>query len=78
MVVRTADGVRSFPVVESVQENNICHLVTAPARVSAPALEAAKDVALRAIGTFDGIGIYGVELFLLPDDTILLNEIAPR
>ena len=26
----------------------------------------------------DGRGIYGVEMFLMPDGTVLLNEIAPR
>jgi phosphoribosylaminoimidazole carboxylase len=78
MVVRTKDAVHSYPVVETVQENNICHLVTAPAQVSQSALQEASRVASEAIATFDGIGIFGVELFLLPDDSILLNEIAPR
>jgi phosphoribosylaminoimidazole carboxylase len=78
MVVRTKNAVLSYPTVETVQENNICHLVTAPAQVSSAALKRASEVAMKAIATFDGIGIYGVELFLLPDDSILLNEIAPR
>lgn len=78
MVVRTSTGVVSYPVVETVQENNICHLVTAPAQISTAALKSASEVAMKAIASFDGIGIYGVELFLLPDDSILLNEIAPR
>lgn len=39
---------------------------------------AALDVCSRAISSFDGYGIYGVEMFLLEDDTVLLNEIAPR
>lgn len=78
MVVRTQTEVLSYPVVETVQQNNICHLVTAPALISREALQAASKVASQAIASFDGIGIFGVELFLLPDDSILLNEIAPR
>lgn len=78
MVVRTVDGVKSFPVVETIQQNNICHIVIAPAQISQTASQNAMAVASRAIAAFDGVGIYGVELFLLNDDTVLLNEIAPR
>eukprot|EP01033_Poteriospumella_lacustris_P017887 gene17887-12822_t len=78
MVVRTQTDVLVYPVVETIQQNNICHLVTAPAQISQRAQQNAATVALQAIGSLDGIGIYGVELFLLADDTVLLNEIAPR
>lgn len=78
MVVRSPSTVASYPTVETVQQNNICHLVTAPAQVSQMVLQAAGEIASKAIASFDGVGIYGVELFLLPDDTVLLNEIAPR
>jgi phosphoribosylaminoimidazole carboxylase len=78
MIVRTKDGILSYPVVETIQLNNICHIVTAPAQVSSVALQAAERLARRAISSLDGYGIYGVEMFLLNDDTVLLNEIAPR
>lgn len=78
MVVRTKDSVVAYPVVETIQSNNICHLVIAPAQISSAAYSAAMSVASKAIESFSGIGIYGVELFLLNDETILLNEIAPR
>ena len=39
----------------------------------------AQDVAKSAIASFEGAGIFGVELFLLEDgETVLLNECAPR
>jgi len=79
MIVKTkSQGVLSYPVVETIQEDNICHVVMAPAQISSTALEQASLIASKAIATFDGLGIYGVELFLLPDDTVILNEIAPR
>eukprot|EP01039_Chlorochromonas_danica_P005610 gene5610-6177_t len=79
MVVRTKENhTLCYPVVETIQENNVCHLVIAPAQISSRATEHALEIAGRAIASFDGIGIYGVELFLLSDDTVLLNEIAPR
>eukprot|EP00667_Euglena_gracilis_P006174 EG_transcript_6217 len=79
MVAHSATGeVVSYPVVESVQQNNVCHLVTAPARISPTARHNATQLALKAIASFEGVGIYGVEMFLMPDDSVLINEIAPR
>jgi len=79
MAVRTHTGeVLCYPVVETIQRDNICHVVIAPARISGRAAEAAVDVAHRAIASLPGVGIYGVELFLLPDDSVVLNEVAPR
>ncbi|KAI8053056.1 phosphoribosylaminoimidazole carboxylase [Syncephalis plumigaleata] len=74
MVVRSLDGqVVSYPVVETIQRRSVCHLVLAPAPVSAKVMAEAP-----AISTLEGAGIFGVELFLMEDDTIVVNEIAPR
>lgn len=78
MVVKTNKDVVSYPVVETIQSNNICHLVIAPAQISEKAKSEAMSLAMAAISTLPGQGIFGVELFLLPDDSVLLNEIAPR
>ena len=79
MVARTqSNQVISYPVVETIQDQNMCHLVIAPALISEQAKVEAMQVASAAIATLSGSGIFGVELFLLPDDSILLNEIAPR
>lgn len=78
MVVRSATEVRPYPVVETVQKDNICHTTITPAQISAAASKKAMEVASEAIAALEGTGIFGVELFLMPDDSILLNEIAPR
>ncbi|KAG9027551.1 phosphoribosylaminoimidazole carboxylase ade2 [Tulasnella sp. JGI-2019a] len=80
MVVRSASGeVRSYPAVETVQKENICHLVFAPLRTSDPqTAETARSVAEQAIRTFSGAGVFGVEMFLMKDGSIIVNEIAPR
>ncbi|KAJ1657700.1 phosphoribosylaminoimidazole carboxylase ade2 [Dispira simplex] len=79
MVVRGRDGsVRSYPVVETVQRDNICHLVLAPAQIDGIVASRAKKIAESAIISLEGAGVFGVEMFVLPDDGILLNEIAPR
>lgn len=79
MVVKTKDQVLSFPTVETIHENSICKLVYAPARGVAPRInEQAQALARKAVACFEGKGVFGVEMFLLPDDTLLINEIAPR
>ncbi|EEB06055.1 phosphoribosylaminoimidazole carboxylase Ade6 [Schizosaccharomyces japonicus yFS275] len=79
MVVKTLDGKHyAYPTVETVQKNNVCQLVYAPARISPSLQEKAQTLAKEAVEAFTGAGIYGVEMFVLEDGTILLNEIAPR
>jgi phosphoribosylaminoimidazole carboxylase len=79
MVVKTKDGVLTFPTVETVHEDSICKLTYAPPRnVSRATTAAAQDLAKKAIGAFEGKGVFGVEMFLRKDDTLVVNEIAPR
>ncbi|KAK2758356.1 phosphoribosylaminoimidazole carboxylase ade2 [Arachnomyces sp. PD_36] len=69
----------SYPTVETVHEDSICKLVYAPARgISDEVNLEAQKLARRAIASFKGKGIFGVEMFVLSDNTILVNEIAPR
>jgi phosphoribosylaminoimidazole carboxylase len=79
MVVKTKDGVLTFPTVETVHEDSICKLTYAPPRnVSESTAQRAQDLAKKAIGAFEGKGVFGVEMFLLKDESLLINEIAPR
>jgi 5-(carboxyamino)imidazole ribonucleotide synthase len=79
MVARSTSGeTRTYPVVETVQRDHICHIVKAPADVSTGVYEKATSIARQAIEAVDGIGIFGVEMFLLDDDNVLINELAPR
>lgn len=88
MVIKTTDGADpdswststlSYPTVETVHEDNICKLVYAPARgISDETKGNAQKLARRAVASFKGKGIFGVEMFLLKDNRILVNEIAPR
>ena len=88
MVVKTKDeadtsswasSTISYPTVETVHEDSICKLVYAPARgISNETNQRAQQLARKAIASFKGKGIFGVEMFLLEDNSILVNEIAPR
>ncbi|OAL72331.1 phosphoribosyl-aminoimidazole carboxylase [Trichophyton violaceum] len=79
IVVKTKDTVLSYPTVETVQEDSICKLVYAPARgVSERINEKAQELARNAVAAFEGKGVFGVEMFLLEDDSLLLCELASR
>jgi len=68
----------AYPCVETIQKNHICHKVIAPAQIDEQIKQKAQDMALQAVKAIDGIGVFGIEMFLTPDNEILLNEIAPR
>jgi phosphoribosylaminoimidazole carboxylase len=75
MVVRTAAGLTfSYPVVETVHKDNICHLVFAPLRSRDPKVAArAQDIAERTVQSLSGAGVFGVEMFLLADGVFKLH-----
>lgn len=79
MVTRATSGeCVTYPVAETVQRNHICHLVTAPARLPPTLAHQAQDIARRAVAAVGGIGTFGVEMFLAHDQSIAVNELAPR
>ncbi|KAL4792511.1 AIR carboxylase-domain-containing protein [Aspergillus venezuelensis] len=79
MVIKTKDSVLSYPTVETVQEDSICKLVYAPARNVPDSInQAAQKLARRAVATFEGKGAFGVEMFLMNDNSLLLCELASR
>lgn len=78
-VVRDITGdVRTYPVVETVQVDSQCALVEAPANISDIARIKAEALALQVSSLFQGPGLICVEMFLMPDGTVLYNETAPR
>lgn len=81
MVARSKSGhIKCHPLVEMVFDPiaNICDVVMAPALVDKKHEQEALAIASSAIEALDGVGIFGVELFLTTEGKILLNEIAPR
>lgn len=81
IVARSANGeTKTYPVVEMEfhPEANQVEYVICPARVSPEVAQKAQDVALKTSKAYDHVGLLAVELFLTEDDTILINEVAPR
>jgi len=70
--------VATYPLVESVQRDHICHIIRAPALVSDSITENAIDIAQRAVVAIGAIGSFGVEMFLTKDEEVMINELAPR
>ena len=79
MVARDKNGeIATYPVVETIQERNICIEVIAPAAIEVHALQTAERVAKEVAAHLEGAGVFGIELFLTKAGQILVNEIAPR
>jgi 5-(carboxyamino)imidazole ribonucleotide synthase len=67
-----------YPIVETQQEQQICQRVFAPALISPAVQQAAETIARTLLDRLDAVGVFGIELFLTPDGSVLVNEIAPR
>jgi 5-(carboxyamino)imidazole ribonucleotide synthase len=67
-----------FPVAENIHVDNILHETIVPARMSATATKKAIDIALQLAKSVNLIGTLAVEMFLTADETIYVNEMAPR
>ncbi|MBB4063124.1 5-(carboxyamino)imidazole ribonucleotide synthase [Gellertiella hungarica] len=79
IAARGRDGeVRCYDPAENVHRNGILHTSTLPARIGADTAEAARTAAERLLGELDYVGVVGMEFFVLPDGSLIANEIAPR
>ncbi|MFT4075298.1 MAG: 5-(carboxyamino)imidazole ribonucleotide synthase [Asticcacaulis sp.] len=70
--------VRTFPIGENHHVGGILSTTLAPAQVSEAVSAAAHEIARKVLEGLDYVGVLAVELFVLPGDDLLLNEIAPR
>ncbi len=68
----------TYPVVETIQRDHVCHVVHAPAAVSPALSDRAGELARRAVAAVGGIGSFGVEMFLSEPGELVINELAPR
>tara|TARA_B110000014_G_C20090844_1_gene571055 strand:+ start:180 stop:1334 length:1155 start_codon:yes stop_codon:yes gene_type:complete len=78
MITRSTNGeIATYPIVESIQKNHICHKVKAPADINKITASKALELSIKAVETIDGVGSFGIEMFY-KDNEIILNEMAPR
>jgi 5-(carboxyamino)imidazole ribonucleotide synthase len=67
-----------YPVVETYQNNQVCHWVIAPASIGKDLVEEINHISRQLLVSLDVIGVFGIEFFLTRDGRVLVNEIAPR
>jgi len=79
LVIRAVDGTSVvYPTAENEHEDGILRATIVPARIPTPLAEQAGALARQVIERLNGIGVFCLELFQLPDGNLLVNEIAPR
>ena len=77
VVTRASGGQVRYPVMQTVQVDGICHVVTCPAPLSAALLDEADRVAASVAEIVNAVGVLAVELFV-SNGRVLVNEVAPR
>ncbi|MFC5713903.1 5-(carboxyamino)imidazole ribonucleotide synthase [Thalassorhabdus alkalitolerans] len=79
IVTRSTNGeTATFPLGENIHVHNILHQTIVPARVEAQVKDKAETIALQLAEHIKLVGTLAVEMFLTEEDTIYVNELAPR
>jgi len=81
IVARNSNGdIKSYPVVEMEfnSDTNQVEYVLCPARISDSVANKAQNIAVHVANAFEHVGLLAVELFLTDDDSVMVNEVAPR
>ncbi len=79
IAARGTDGtVHCYDPGENRHSDGILRETTVPADIDGATYEEALAIAGRIVEALDYVGVIGVEMFAMPDGTLLVNEIAPR
>ncbi|MDP3662729.1 MAG: 5-(carboxyamino)imidazole ribonucleotide synthase [Nitrosomonas sp.] len=79
VVARGGDGeLKIFPVSENQHVNGILDISIVPARISQELAQQAQAIACKIAEKLNYQGVLCVEFFVLQNDELLINEIAPR
>ena len=79
MVARSQSGeVATYPIVETQQVNQVCRRVNAPANITDGLIRTIEAMARSLMESLGAVGVFGIELFLTPDEQVLVNDDAQR
>ncbi len=79
VAARGVDGsFAHYGLIENLHSNHILDLSLAPARVSPQVVADATELARAVLTALDVVGVLCVEFFLKADDSLVINELAPR
>lgn len=67
-----------YPVAFNIHKNNILDTTIVPAGISETLETHAKEIGKQVMDVFDGVGTFCIELFVKDENTIYINEVAPR
>lgn len=79
IAARSTEGeVKTFDIAENVHRDGILHTSTVPANIDDKTRKEAISIAEKTLTELDYVGIMGIEFFVQPDGSLLVNEFAPR
>lgn len=79
VAARAADGsYADWGVIENRHRNHILDISIAPASLSERVARRARELTRTVLDSLDVVGVLCVEFFVQPDETLLINELAPR
>lgn len=79
IAARGADGAVAFyDLNENEHAGGILSRTTLPANVDAKTIFEAQAAAQRVLEAFDYVGVLTIEFFVMPDGSLIANEMAPR
>jgi 5-(carboxyamino)imidazole ribonucleotide synthase len=79
MCVRDQNGhIVTYPTTENIHIENILDTTIVPARVSEKVANLAEEIARKIALNLNIVGVFCVEMFLIENNELLVNEIAPR
>ena len=79
IAVRGANGTfAAYDASENTAENRVLRTACVPARLPAAAVAQATGIVRKIAEACSYVGVLAVEFFLLADDSIVVNEVAPR
>jgi len=79
IAARGRDGsIICYNLCENEHAGGILSRTTLPAKVGASVIAAAESAARRVLEAFDYVGVLTIEFFVMPDGSLIANEMAPR
>jgi len=79
IVTRGLDGGKAvYPIPDNVHKDRILDTSTVPADLPRGVQEKALEAAERVMDCLEGVGTFGIEMYVLKDGGISINEVAPR
>lgn len=73
-----AGDIVSYEPAENIHRDGILHTSTLPASITRTAADRARIIAGKIAEALKYVGVIGIEFFVLQDDELLVNEMAPR